>query len=88
MAELRNTLPGYEVENANVIPDDEDTGLGIAAGDTVTITDDHDVYPDEQGVVQAVVRDRATGMLMVDVLIDDTSDAERFGTGDIAEVGA
>lgn len=81
----RNTLEGYEVDGADLIPDDEDTGIGFGAGERVRIDDDHDTYPGELGVVQAVARGRGIyqGSLVVDVLVDDTSDAHRFLPGEV-----
>jgi len=76
----RNTLPGYEVSGADPIPDDEDNGIGIGAGDAVRIEDEHEIYGGEEGIVQAVARGKGwySGSIVVDVLIDGTEEAERF----------
>jgi hypothetical protein len=73
-----NTLPGYEVESATPIPDDEDPGVGIAAGDRVVVDEEHEIYGGEEGTVQAVARGKGwyAGRIVVDVLIDGI--AERF----------
>ncbi len=80
--DIRNTREGYEPENATKIPDDEDHGAGFSAGDRVVISEDHAIYPDEEGEVYAVAR--VDDMLVVDVLIDGTSDVERFDLDEIA----
>lgn len=80
MTTLRNTLEGYEVEAATPIPDEEDPGVGFGAGDRVRVNDEHETYPGEEGVVQAVARGigMREGQVVIDVLIDGTSEAERF----------
>lgn len=75
----RNTLEGYEPENAEKIPDDEDPGVGFGAGDEVTVIDDEDLdipFQGESGIVQAVCR--VHGRVVVDVLIEGVSEPERF----------
>lgn len=78
--ENRNTRPGYEVEAATPIPDDEDPGAGFGAGDRVFVIDEHEMYPGEEGGVYAVARGQGfySGGLIVDVLIDGTETPYRF----------
>lgn len=76
----RNTLPGYEVSGAQVIPDEEDPGVGFAAGDRVLVNEEHEMYPGEEGTVQAVMKGQGwyAGSIVIDVLIDGCEDAERL----------
>lgn len=84
MASL-NTLPGYEVESATPIADEDDPGIGLSAGDRVEIDEDHEMYGGETGVVQAIARGQGAwdGQIVVDVLVEGTSDAERFSSEDV-----
>lgn len=84
----RNTREGYEPENAEIIPDDVDPGLGISAGDRVSISEDHEIFPGEEGEVYAVARGTGWygGALVIDVLIDGTSEPERLSYSMIGDV--
>lgn len=62
--EHKNTLPGYEIENGDRIPDDQDNGVGLSAGDKV--------YHEEYGIgyVLAIFNGKGTfysGRVMADV---------------------
>lgn len=88
MSKHLNTLPGYDVDGADPIDDAEDTGVGFSAGDRVAISDGHEMYPGEEGTVQCVAAGKGfyAGSLVVDVLIDGTSDPSRFTIEEIGEV--
>jgi hypothetical protein len=85
MSEPRNTIEGYEVENADPIPDDEDPGTGFGAGDRVLLDDGAEVHGGEEGIVQAIARGRGVyaGSLVVDVLVDGTDTAARYTEDEI-----
>lgn len=82
MSDLRNLMPGYVAENMAVLPDDEDPQTGYGAGDRVVVADDHEIFPGEEGIVQAI--GRTSEGLMVDVAIDGiVDDAPRFRAEDL-----
>lgn len=62
--DYKNTAPGYEPDNADVIPDEEDNGVGLYAGAEVTDEEHGD------GIVLAVARGRGLffgGQVVADV---------------------
>lgn len=72
MNEPLNTLPGYEPQNATIIPDEEDNGVGLCAGDRV----EHESWG--EGTVQAIVRGQGlfhAGQVVVDVKFDDNDES-------------
>lgn len=77
--EHRNTMPGYEVEAAEQIPDEEDVGVGLSAGSRVRIAESDPMFPGEEGVVLAVMRGQGAffaGQIVVDVQVDGTDDPD------------
>lgn len=69
-------VEGYDPENLEPVKAGE---CSFKPGDLLSFPEDHDVYPGEEGVVQAV--GMGTGMregeVLYDVLVEGTSDVER-----------
>jgi hypothetical protein len=78
------TASGYEPENMEVVPIEQ---APMTPGERVTIVEDHEIYPDEGGVIMAVGKHSAYGgTFLFDVLIDGTDEPWRFMQHELAEL--
>lgn len=68
----------YEMENADPIGD---RPTDFEVGDLVTVGEEHEVYPNDTGVVKGIGIGTGLwkGVTVYDVLIDGTSEPDRFG---------
>lgn len=75
-------VEGYDPENLEPVRAGD---VMYAPGVTVTFADEHEMYPGEEGVVQAVGKGTGfnAGGIVYDVLVEGTTDAERVSEHDL-----
>lgn len=71
-------VEGYDTEGT--LEPMRAAGVEFGPGDSVTIQDEHEMYGGEKGVVQAAGKGTGefAGQIVYDVLVEGTSNAERF----------
>lgn len=76
-------VEGYDPENLTPVKASE---VMYAPGTTVMFSEDHEMYADEEGIVQAVGTGTGAhaGEVMYDVLVEGTSEAERVSEHEVS----